>query len=345
MLTKGILSEFDALNFFTKQLDWYQENNITLTLDTEVTARDTASMKLTLSNGETRSYDKLILATGAECNVPPIPGSDSKNVYTIRKLADANTIREKIDSVTDIALIGGGVLGLEAAWEFCRAGKNVTILEVSDALMKNQLDAQASQLLKEAAEKSGITVLTNIKIDQITESGVDLADGTKIPGQLVIISAGVKPNAAVAVAAGIDGDRWINVDDKMQTSAADVYAAGDVAMCNGVSVGIWNQGLEMGKVAGANAAGDTLTYKAVTPSNAYSGMGTELFAIGDNGKKEGVNYKALQLIDTAKGIYKKLYFVNNRFTGGILIGDVVQSAKLLKGYEKQLTLEDMIDVL
>ena len=345
MLTKGILSEFDALNFFTKQLDWYQENKITLTLDTEVTAIDTAAKELTLSSGEKRSYDKLILATGAECNVPPIPGSDSKNVYTIRKLADANVIREKIDSVTDIALIGGGVLGLEAAWEFRRAGKNVTILEVSDALMKNQLDAQASQLLKEAAEKSGITVLTNIKINQITESGVDLADGTKVPGQMVVISAGVKPNAAVAVASGIDGDRWINVDDKMQTSAPSVYAAGDVAMCNGVSVGIWNQGLEMGKVAGANAAGDTLTYKAVTPSNAYNGMGIELFAIGDNGKKEGVNYKALQLADPAKGIYKKLYFVNNRFSGGILMGDVSQSAKLLAGYEKHLKLEDMMDVL
>lgn len=345
MLTKGILSEFDALNFFTKQLDWYEENKITLTLDTEVTAIDTAAKELTLSSGEKRGYDKLILATGAECNVPPIPGSDSKNVYTIRKLADANTIREKIDSVTDIALIGGGVLGLEAAWEFRRAGKNVTVLEVSDALMKNQLDPRASQLLKEAAEKSGITVLTEIKIQQITESGVELADGTKISGQMVIISAGVKPNAAVAVAAGIDGDRWINVNDKMETSADGVYAAGDVAMCNGVSVGIWNQGLEMGKVAGANAAGDDIAYKAVTPSNAYSGMGIELFAIGDNGKKADLNYKAIELADPAKGVYKKLYFVNNRFTGGILMGDVSQSAKLLAGYEKQLKLEEMMDVL
>lgn len=345
MLTKGILSEFDALNFFTKQLDWYKENNITLTLSTKVESIDTSAKILKCSDGQQRSYDKLILATGAECNVPPIKGADGNHVFVIRKLADANAIRERLDSVTDIAVIGGGVLGLEAAWEFHRAGKNVTILELADALMKNQLDAGASKLLAEGAEKSGIKVLTGIQIGQITPSGVELADGTKVPGQMVIISAGVKPNAAVAVAAGINGERWINVNEKMETSVKDVYACGDVAMCNGKSVGIWNQGLEMGKVAGANAAGDEKTYKPVTPSNAYSGMGIELFAIGDNGKNPDLNYKALELADPAKGIYKKLYFVNNRFTGGILVGDVSHSAKLLQGYEKKLTLTDMMDVL
>lgn len=345
MLTKGILSEFDALNFFTKPLQWYQENDIKLTLSTNVEAIDTANKTLKLSNGESRSYDKLILATGAECNIPPIKGADCSNVFSIRKLSDANEIRKRIDNISDIAVIGGGVLGLEAAWELSRAGKNVTILEVSDGLMKNQLDDRASQLLKENAEKSGLKVLTDVKIDQITEAGIDLADGTKVAGQLVIISAGVKPNAAVAVSGGIDGDRWINVNEKMETSAKDVYACGDVASCNGRSVGIWSQGLEMGKVAGANAAGDNLTYKAVTPSNSYSGMGTELFAIGDNGKKEGVHYKAIELFDPARGIYKKLYFVNNRFVGGILMGDVTKAAKLLEGYEKKMTLEDMMNVI
>ena len=101
----------------------------------------------------------------------------------------------------------------------------------------------------------------------------------------------------------------------------------------------------MGKVAGANAAGDDKRYHPVTPSNSYSGMGLELFAIGDNGKKADVNYKAVELSDPAKGIYKKLYFVNNRFTGGILIGDVSQSAKLLTGYEKKQTLEELMSVL
>lgn len=344
MLTKGILSEFDALNFFTRQLDWYQEQNIKLTLDTTVESIDMQAKTLQLSSGESRSYDKLILATGAECNIPPIDGADSRNVFSIRKLSDANAIRERIDQVTDIAVIGGGVLGLEAAWEFRRAGKNVTILEVSDGLMKNQLDEQASQLLRESAEKSGITVLTQVKIARITDAGVILADGSQIPGQLVVISAGTRPNTALAANAGIDSDRWIKVNEKMETSAKDVYACGDVAAMGGVSVGIWSQALEMGKVAGANAVGDDRIYKPVTPSNSYSGMGIDLFAIGDNGKQEGLHYKAVQLADPAKGIYKKLYFVNNRFAGGILIGDVKQSAKLLTGYEKQQTFEEMMQI-
>lgn len=344
MLTKGILSEFDALNFFTRDLNWYQENNIKLTLNTTVTGINTAAKKITLSTGDEKSYDKLILATGAECNVPPIPGADSKNVYTIRKLADANEIRKQIDNVQDIAIIGGGVLGLEAAWEFCRAGKNVTILEVSSGLMKNQLDDAASELLKAAAQKSGIQVMTDIKIKQIEPSGVQLENGTFVNGQMVIISAGVKPNAQLAVDAGLKADRWIHVNDKMETSEKDIYACGDVASCNGVSIGIWSQGLEMGKVAGANAAGDECQYKGVTPSNAYHGMGTELFAIGDNGKKADEHYKSLELFDSAKGVYKKLYFHNNRFAGGILIGDTTKSATLLNAYEKHLPMKDLMDI-
>ncbi|MEG0829486.1 MAG: FAD-dependent oxidoreductase [Anaerovoracaceae bacterium] len=348
MLTKGILSEFDAINFFTKQLDWYQDNNIKLTLDTTVESMDKVNKKLKLSDGQTRPYDKLILATGAECNMPPIKGSSKGSVFSIRKLDDANKIREKIDHTKEVAIIGGGVLGLEGAWEFCRAGKNVTIFEVSDTLMKNQLDSRASQLVKEAAEKSGIKVITNAKIDEIYGEedcqGVKLEDGRKIPAQIVIISAGIKPNSGIGIQAGLSGDRWINVNPKMETSEEDVYACGDVASCNGVSFGIWNQALEMGKVAGINAVGDVASYKPVTPSNSYTGMGISLFAIGDNGKKADQHYKELQLEDWAKGVYKKLYFINNRMVGGILIGDVTSGSKLLEGYEKNKTMAEMMEI-
>lgn len=348
MLTKGILSEFDALNFFTKQLDWYQENNIKLTLNTTIASINPAAKTVTLSSGQDKKYNKLILATGAECNRPSIQGSEKDGVFTIRKLADANAIRSRIGKVKDVVIIGGGVLGLEAAWEFKRAGKNVTILELSPGLMGNQLDWKASEILKESAEKSGLQVFTSIKINAITGGntceGVVLSDGTLCKAQLVIISAGIKPNATLATTAGLEGDRWINVNEQMKTSNQDIYACGDVASCNGISVGIWNQALEMGKVAGANATGDEKRYKPVIPSNAYNGMGTTLFAIGDNGKKDNINYKAIELVDPAKGIYKKLYFVNNRFTGGILLGDVSGSPKLLEAYEKHLALEDLMDI-
>lgn len=345
MLTKSLLSDFDPINFYTKPLDWYKENNITLTLETTVESINTAKNKLVLSGGSERSYDKLILATGAECNVPPIKGADLDHVFSIRNLSDANVVRSRLEKVTDIAVIGGGVLGLEAAWEFCRAGKNVSILEASSGLMKNQLTKQGSLLLKEASEKSGAHVFTNANIDCISKDSISLKDGTTIPAQLVIISAGIVPNAAIATSAGISGDRFINVNKKMETSIANVYACGDVAAIDGNSVGIWSQGVEMGKVAGSNAVGDYVTYSPTIPSNAYNGMNLSLFSIGDNCKKENVNYKSIEFSDPAKGIYKSLSFVNNRFVGGVLIGDVTASAKLIEGFDKKSTMEDMINVL
>ncbi|MEG0392430.1 MAG: FAD-dependent oxidoreductase, partial [Anaerovoracaceae bacterium] len=330
MISKGILSELDAINFFTRQLAWYEENNIRVTLGKTIEKIDLAAKEVVLNDGEKKGYDKLIYALGAECNKPPIKGSDRKDVFHIRKLEDANAIRQRIDKVKTVAVIGGGVLGLEAAWEFRRAGKEVTIIERAEGIMKNQLDEMGSKLLRKAAEKAGIKVICSAEVSEIVTEGVALGDGTIAHGELVVISAGIKPNAEVGVAAGLAGGRWIEVNDRMQTSDANVYAAGDVAVTNGVSFAIWNQALEMGKVAGINAVGDEATYKPVTPSNAFSGFGAELYAIGDNGKKENLHYKAVELYEDAKGIYKKLYFVNNRFVGGILIGNQASAPKMLE---------------
>ncbi|MEG0661687.1 MAG: FAD-dependent oxidoreductase, partial [Anaerovoracaceae bacterium] len=156
MISKGILSELDAINFFTRQLAWYEENNIRVTLGKTIEKIDLAAKEVVLNDGEKKGYDKLIYALGAECNKPPIKGSDRKDVFHIRKLEDANAIRQRIDKVKTVAVIGGGVLGLEAAWEFRRAGKEVTIIERAEGIMKNQLDEMGSKLLRKAAEKAGI---------------------------------------------------------------------------------------------------------------------------------------------------------------------------------------------
>ena len=348
-LTKGLLSEFDALSFFSKQLDWYQENKIRLTLDTEVTAIDTQSKTLTFANGEQRSYDKLIIASGAECNMPPTPGNDKEGVFVIRKLADANAIRAKLDDVQDIVVIGAGVLGLEAAWELKRAGKNVTVLDRGTGPMKKQLDGPASMKLMSAINESGVNFVTQASVecfegdDAVT--GVKTKDGKVYPAQMIIVSAGNKPNTELAEAAGIPVDKFIQVDSGMRTGAPDVFACGDCAAVDGVSVGIYNQALEMGAVAGANATGDDVTYTPVIPSNAFTGFGLSLFAIGDNGGKKDQVYKTLEMSDDAKKIYKKLYFLNGRFCGGILMGDVNASGTLLKAYEKNLPIEDLVSAI
>ena len=160
----------------------------------------------------------------------------------IRKLADANKIRESLGSVNNVAVIGGGILGLEAAWEFMRAGKKVTIIEAAPAIMGRQLDAKGSALLKAAAIKAGAVVSEGAGVDEITgegrADGVKTSDGTVYPADLVIISAGIRPNADLAKEAGLDGDRFVEVDDTMRTSDPSIFACGDTAAMNGVSIGI-----------------------------------------------------------------------------------------------------------
>lgn len=346
MLTKGILSEFEALNFFTKQLDWYEENRIKTTLGVKVTAIDRDNKQITLDNGETRKYDKLIYAAGAECNRPPIKGADKKGVEVIRKLADANKIRESLGSVNNVAVIGGGILGLEAAWEFMRAGKKVTIIEAAPAIMGRQLDAKGSALLKAAAIKAGAVVSEGAGVDEITgegrADGVKTSDGTVYPADLVIISAGIRPNADLAKEAGLDGDRFVEVDDTMRTSDPSIFACGDTAAMNGVSIGIWAQADGMGKVAGANAVGDSETYSHVTPSNTFTGFNTAVFSIGDVGHGSDGHYKEIEISEESKGFYRKMFFLNGRFCGGILIGDTSKSVEMMKAYDKKAAVKDEV---
>lgn len=339
MLTKGILSEVDPVNFYIKPQEWYRENDIKLTLGVTVQEIKKDSKEIVLSNGETRTFDKLILATGAEAFIPPIPGAGQEGVSAIRSLADVNRLQKVLKQVNKTAVIGGGILGLEAAWELKKAGKDVTVIELSPCVMNRQLDEKGSALLKAAAEKTGIRVITNTGIEEISgdgkASGVKLADGTFVDADLVICSTGIKQNIDLAKAVGIETGRSIKVNERMETSAKDIYACGDCAEYNGVNYAIWGQAVEMGKAAGINAVGDEFKYEAFVPSNSFSGMGTTLFAVGDNGKEAEKVYKTFEVHDGAKNTYEKLYFVNNRFCGGILLGDVAKSAKLLEGYKNQ----------
>ncbi len=348
MLTKGILTEIDDLNFYVKEPKWYEENRIKVTLAVSVTDLNVPEKVLTLSNGETRNYDKLILATGAECFVPPIKGAEKKGVFTIRNIEDVYKIQEYKKNTDSAIVIGGGVLGLETAWELRQAGMQVAVIELSSGLMSRQLDSRGSKLLQEETERVGISVFTNVGIDAITgmdcAEGIQLADGTEIKGGIVILSTGIKPNTQLAKNAGIASGRSITVNEKMETSVADVYACGDCAELNGVNYAIWNQSLEMGKTAGANAAGDEFVYEQVIPSNAFNGMRTSLFAIGDNGKDPEKKYKSIEVLDESKGFYEKLYFWNDRFCGGILLGDTGRSARLLTAFQEKESMKSMLSL-
>lgn len=347
MLTKGILSKMDELNFYIKPESWYKENNIKVTLGTAVTDVNAKEKTLALANGETRTYDKLILATGARSNVPAMKGADMEGAFAIRSLKDIDRLKAYLPEVKEVMVIGGGVLGLEAAWEIRKAGKEVTVIQNSNYLMNKQLDAKGSEILRNYAEKAGISVNGGIGCSELVVEngkvvGVKLKDGTVLAAQMVIFSAGIKPNVDIAQKSGVEVDRFIRVNERMETSVKDIYACGDCAAFDGKSYGLWSQAINMGKVAGANAAGDEAIYETITPATAFNGMGTSLFSVGDPGGDAGKKYKSYEIYDEAKGTYEKLYFVNNRFAGGILIGDVSKSARLLKAYKNQDTMEKLV---
>ena len=358
MLTKGILKELDLSTFFVKSFDWYKQNGVILSLGKRVVEIHPEKKELVLEDvdgeggRETRSYDKLIIATGAECNLPPVPGYQKAGVFTIRKLMDVNEIRNNLSKVEYAVVIGGGVLGMETAWELAKAGKHTVVLERSDRVMKNQLDETASLLLQKAAEEKGVSIIADAEVDSILGEGscsaVKLKDGREIPAELVVFSAGNKPNSQIGLDGGLESDasgRFIAVNERMETSAPDVYACGDMAAFNGVCIGIWNQALNMGNVAGANAVGDSLTYKPVIPSNSYQGMGISLFSIGDTGRKEGAAYETMEKKEEASGIYQKLFFLEKKFCGGILFGDVSLTNRVMDCFERKSSMEEMEGLL
>ncbi len=346
MLTKGILSNMDELNFYIKPAEWYGENNIKVTLNTSVTDLNGSVRTLTLSNGETRNYDKLILATGARSNVPAMEGADLEGVFAIRARKDIEKVKNYLPGTEKVVVIGGGVLGLEAAWEVRKAGKEVTVIQNSHVLMDKQLDTRGSEILKTYAQKSGISINGGIGCSALIGeggkvSGVGLKDGSVLSAQMVLFSTGIKPNVDIAHESGIEVDRFIRVNEKMETSMKDIYACGDCAVFDGKSFGLWNQAIDMGKVAGANAAGDDAVYETIIPATAFNGMGTSVFSVGDPGKNPEKKYKSLEIYDQAKSSYEKLYFINNRFVGGILIGDVSKSALLIDAYKNQEAMEKL----
>lgn len=337
MLTKSLSSLGDADEISMHDATWYKDNRIETILDTQVVSIDTTEKIVRLSGEKQLKFDKCIYALGAECFIPPFAGVDKPQVIAVRRFADVKKIQSLTPDVKNVVVIGGGVLGLEAAWELSKSA-NVTVLEVADKLMVRQLDDTAGNMIADILQRENIQFRINAKITEITGegsvTGVCLDDGTLYPADLVIISCGVRANTAVAKAAGIDIDRAVVVNDKMETSVKDIYACGDCAEFRGINYAIWPQAINMGSKAGANAAGETASYEPEPAALTFEGMNTALFAAGDNGKTEGRKYKTVEFKDEEKLTYEKYYFTQDRLAGVILIGDTTKMVELTEALKE-----------
>ncbi len=332
-LTEIIDNDIPMERMEIKKQSWYEERNIELLLGEEVASILPAEKNVLLANGSKIKYDSLVIASGARCFIPPFENKDLENVRVIRELAETYEIIETAKKSKKAVVIGGGVLGLEAAWGLKNLGLDVTVLEVMPRIMPRQLDEKGSALLEKMIKEAGVDILTNVKIKGFTGDKkvekVILEDGRELVTELVIVSAGICPNKEFALSSEIEVNRGIIVNEKMETSLKDVYACGDVAEYNGKIIGLWQVAMEQGKIAGANICGDEKLYvEQIQPLN-FEGMNTQLLSIGSI-KPEDESDEIVLDYNKNSNSYRKFFFENGILVGALLVGDTAKSIAIMK---------------
>ncbi|WP_010237410.1 FprA family A-type flavoprotein [Clostridium arbusti] len=324
--------------------NWYTENNVTLTLGTKIKAIKPEEKKVLLEDDSEKFYDKLIFANGSRNLIPSsIEGIDKDGVYTLKSLDDANSIKNKLPQIKNAVVVGGGLLGLEAAWEMKKSGINVSVIECFPRLLPRQLDEAGGKVFKQISDKSGIDVVLDecaVKIlGDKNVTGVSLKSGRVIDADLVLFSVGIIPNKEIAEKAGIETNRGILVNENMETNKKDIYACGDVAEFSGTVYGNWNAAVQMGKTAGANAVGDHVKFEDFVSSVIFNALNTSVLSLGEISPKDG---KKVEIADDSSEKIKTLFFKKDVFAGGYLIGDTTEGGKLILAMEEGKTMNEAL---
>lgn len=356
--------------FFLAKDDWYAENKIELHLGKVASQILPQEKKVRLSDGSELGYDKLILATGGFNFIPPVQvefgdGSkragfalnaenlrDVQGLHTIREYEDTRLVAEEVKHSKKAVVIGGGLLGLEAAWELRLLGLDVTVVEFVTRLLPRQLDSEGASIFSSIANKSGLNLILGdsaqyikVKYDESIDQpskakvvGVALKSGGFVEADLVVFSIGIRSNIAIAKAAGIACDKGIIVNRKMETSQPDIYACGDACEIDGFVYGTWPAAMAMGKIAGTNSAGSSEEFKKLIMSTIFNSLNAKVFSAGaidfDDATLEQVSSR-----NDFEGTYRKAFFKGGRMVAGVLIGDTSKSIKLLKSIENGIDYE------
>ncbi len=327
---------------------WYVDRNIMLYKGHKVTGIDRAARTVTSEHGEVASYDKLVIATGSVPFIIPVPGADLPGVITYRDLDDVGAMLLAAQSRDKAVVIGGGLLGLEAAAGLKSRGMDVTVLHVMPTLMERQLDAAAGYLLQKAVEARGIQVLTKANTKAIVGNGkvegVELADGTIVPATLVVMAVGIRPNVALAKEAGLEVARGIVTDEKMVTSDPDILALGECAEVGGNVYGLVAPLYQMARVASELLCGgeDKRFVHSDTPTK-LKVTGIDLYSVGDFA--DGEDREEIVLRDASAGIYKRVILKENRLIGAVLFGETSDGAWFNDLKKKQTDVSEMRDTL
>ncbi|MBM3767849.1 MAG: NAD(P)/FAD-dependent oxidoreductase [Acidobacteria bacterium] len=331
MLSSVLAGEKSADDIVINDIDWYQSNGITPRLGVRVTAIDSEARTVTGADGSVTRFDKLIIATGSSAFVPPMDGVDKKNVHVFRTLDDTRDLLEKSRPGCKAVVIGGGLLGLEAARGLQVQGCAVTVVHLGDRLMDRQLDPTGGMFLNRKMKNLGVDVLLQKSTRALTGNGkvegLRFADGEEIDAELVVIAAGIRPNSALGKLAGVEVNRGIVVNEFMETSHPDIYAVGECTEFRGELFGLVAPLYEQGKVLAATITGNKgPAFESKAQAAKLKIMGVDVFSAGviddSDPDVEVVAYE-----DRSLGIYKKLFVKDNRLVGVILVGDASDDHK------------------
>jgi nitrite reductase (NADH) large subunit len=304
--------------------DWYTDNGITTWLNTLVNGIDLTNRRVRLGTGEQVVFDRLILAMGSSSAVPPLDGFGMPGTFVLRQAADAAQIRgyAQQHAGRNAVVAGGGLLGLEAAHALHELGLRVTVLERGERLLARNIDERCSALVHAHFARLGIQVIYQAETTQLSGAGrldtVRLADGRALPAEVFLACVGIRPNADLAKDAGIAVNRGVLVDDRMQTSAPGVYAAGDVAEHDGLVLGLWPIGAKQGEVAAVNALGGDVRLTAEMPAMILKGVGLELSAVGR--VQAGPGDEVLVDEDPRLPSYRRLIVSRDVMVGAVVLG-------------------------
>ncbi len=339
LLTKTPLRSYDLKNTILYPQAWYEDQNIDVMLNTVIDKLDVSTKSILCGENEI-VYEKCIYALGAYNFIPPIKGSDKAEVTSIRTYEDIYNLKRLCVDAKNAVVIGGGVIGLEAAFEIARYGIKVVVLEALPMLMPRLLDDETANILQKTIQSFAIH--TAVNVEEIAGNGrveaVKLADGRVFPADFVVVSAGVRANTKIAADAGIECDKAVIINEKAETSAIDVYACGDCCQYNGANYALWSQATQQGKAAGINAAGGHADLGIVDSSMVLNTEEISIFAAGDTWKRPELNYTTEIIDNMAPSLYgvnpnflksfEKRFYVDGKLVGATIVGNLARMQEL-----------------
>lgn len=351
MLTPVLFGAKSISDIMIHDLAWYQRNNIILHCgaDKAVVEVDRVNRKVIAQDGTVAEYDKLLIATGSLSLMLDIRGREVEGVMGFRDIADVETMIEKSRIKQHAVILGGGLLGLEAANGLMLRGMQVTVVNRSGHLLNRQLDAQAAGFLRRELESKGIEFRLGVTISEVISknqhiSKVRLSDNSLLPADILVMATGIKPNIRLGMAMGLVCERGIIVNDHLQSSDHSIYAVGECVQHRGEVFGLVAPVYEQARICAQQLAGQpSATYQTLLAATMLKVTGIDLFSIGDfEGDAE---CEQLILVDHALGVYRKMVLKNNIIVGMIMYGDTSDSAwylKLIKNHVNVAAIRDQL---